>query len=60
MLLATEFVLTVKVPVFAFAATTTLAGTVAVEVSLLKSVTTAPLVGAGAFSVTVPLAADPP
>lgn len=59
-LLATEFVFTVKAAVFAFAATMTLVGTVAVVVSLLRSVMRAPPVGAGAFSVTVPLVDDPP
>jgi hypothetical protein len=44
---------TVKFAVVAFAATVTLTGTVAAAVSLLVSVTTAPSVGAGPFSVTV-------
>jgi len=59
-LLATGLVLTVNVAVVAFAATVTLAGTVAAAVLLLLSVTTAPPVGAGPFRVTVPLDELPP
>jgi hypothetical protein len=44
---------TVNVAVVAFAATVTLAGTVAAAVLLLDSVTTAPPIGASPFSVTV-------
>jgi len=58
--LATGIVVTVNVAVVAFAATVTLAGTVAAAVLLLLSVTTAPPVGAGPFSVTVPLEEVPP
>lgn len=46
-------VVTVKVAAVEFAATVTLAGTVA-DVELLPNVTTAPPAGAGPFSVTVP------
>jgi len=59
-LLATGLVLTVNVAVVAFAVTVTLAGTVAAAVLLLLSVTTAPPVGAGPFSVTVPVDEVPP
>jgi hypothetical protein len=59
-LLATGLVLTVNGAVVAFAATVTLAGTVAAVVLLLLSVTTAPLVPAGPFSVTVPIDELPP
>jgi len=59
-LLATGLVLTVNVAVVAFAATVTLASTVAAAVLLLLSVTTAPPVGAGPFSVTVPVDEVPP
>ncbi len=59
-MLATGLVLTVNVAVVAFAATVTLAGTVAAAVLLLLSVTTAPPVGAGPFRVTVPLDELPP
>ena len=44
---------TMNVAVVAFAATVKLAGTVAAAVLLLVSVTSAPAVGAGPFSVTV-------
>jgi len=59
-LFATGFVDTVKVAVVAFAATVTLAGTVATDVLLLLSTTTAPDEGAGPFSVTVPADELPP
>jgi hypothetical protein len=42
------------------AATVTLVGTVAADVLLLASVTTAPAVGAAAFSVIVPVDPVPP
>ena len=51
---------TVKFALVAFAVTVTLAGTVAAAVLLLESATTAPLVGAGPLSVTVPCDAFPP
>jgi hypothetical protein len=50
----------VNVAVVWFAATVTLEGTVAADVLLLASVTTAPPVGAGPFSVTVPVDELPP
>ena len=50
----TALVLTVNVALLAPAATVTLAGTVAVDVLLLR-VTAAPPVGAGPLSVTVPV-----
>src|SRR5271165_4366901 len=59
-LVATGLVVTVKVAVVAFAATVTLAGTWAAAVLLLDRVTTAPLAGAGPFSVTVPVEVFPP
>src|SRR5260370_41638293 len=55
----TALVLTVNVPLLAPAATVTVAGTVAVDV-LLERETTAPPVGAGPLSVTVPVEGDPP
>ena len=51
---------TVKVAVFAPAATVTLAGTVAAVVMLLDRVTTAPPEGEGPVKVTVPVEFDPP
>jgi len=50
----------VNVAVVAFAATVTLAGTVAAAVLLLLSVTTAPPAGAAALKVTVPVDELPP
>ena len=56
----TVTVVTVRVAVVAPAATVTLAGTVAAEVLLLESVTTAPPAGAAALKVTVPVDELPP
>ena len=49
-----------KFALVAFAATLTVAGTVAAAVLLLESVTTAPLAGAGPLSVTAPWDVLPP
>jgi hypothetical protein len=57
---ATANVVTGNAAEVAPVATVTLAGTVAAEVLLLVSVTTAPPVGAAAFSVTVPVGPVPP
>jgi len=59
-LLATMLVVTVNVAVVAFAATVTLADTVAAAVLPLLRATTAPPVGAGPFIVTVPVDEAPP
>src|SRR5207247_11405057 len=56
----TALVLTVKVAVVPPPGTVTLAGTVAAPVLLLDSDTTAPPLGAGSLSVTVPVAELPP
>jgi hypothetical protein len=53
-------VVTAKVALFDPAARVTLAGTVAAEVLLLVSVTTAPPVGAALLNVTVPVEDAPP
>src|SRR3972149_5758677 len=57
---ATACVFTGNVAVLALAATVTLAPTVAAEVLLLDSATTAPPAGAGPLSVTVPVESAPP
>jgi hypothetical protein len=57
---ATLLVLTVNVALLAPAATVTVAGTVAAAVVPLIRETTAPPVGAGPLSVTVPVEGDPP
>src|SRR5947199_167983 len=56
----TGLVLTVKVALVLPAGTVTLAGTVAAPVLLLDKLTTAPPLGAGALSVTVPVEELPP
>ena len=56
----TGVVLTVKVALVLPAGTVTLAGTVAAPVLLLDKLTTAPPLGAGALSVTVPVEELPP
>ena len=56
----TTAVVTLKVAVAAFAGTVTLAGTCAAAALLLDSVTAAPLAGAGALSVSVPVEPAPP
>src|SRR5436189_6332328 len=56
----TGLVLTVKVALVALPGTVTLAGTVATLVLLLERATTAPPLGAGALSVTVPVEELPP
>jgi hypothetical protein len=53
-------VLTVNLALVAPADTVTPDGTVAVDVSLLESVTTAPPLGAGPLNVTVPVELFPP
>lgn len=57
---ATPVVVTVNVAVVCPAATVTLPGTVATAVLPLVSVTTAPLAGATAPRVTVPVEGTPP
>jgi len=56
----TAVVFTVNVALLAPAATVTVAGTVAVDVLPLEREMTAPPVGAGPLSVTVPVEGDPP
>jgi hypothetical protein len=56
----TALVLTVNVALLAPAATVTVTGTVAAAVLPLIRETTAPPVGAGPLSVTVPVEGDPP
>ena len=56
----TALVLTVKVALVAPYATVTLAGTVAAAVLSLERETTAPLLGAGKLSATVPVEEEPP
>ena len=56
----TALVLTVNVALLAPAATVRVAGTVAAAVLPLIRETTAPPVGAGPLSVTVPVEGDPP
>ena len=59
-MLATGTLVTVTVAVASFAATDTVAGTVATAVLLLVNVTIAPPLGAGPLSVTVPTDEVPP
>jgi len=57
---ATALVAAVNVALVAPAGTMTVAGTVAMAVLLLESVTILPPAGAGAFKLTVPAEDDPP